>query len=107
MERLLGGSLNLSTVTDRPEVGNHVRDVARGCAAARSGLESGLAAHLPHRSDGPRGGLDGPAERRDEQSVLAGGVRREEARDLGVVEREAGGAEALGIGPEVEPAADE
>ena len=55
-------------------------------------------------------GLYGPlraAEGGDEEGGLARGVRREKLDHLVVVEGEAGGAEALGVGGEIEPPADE
>src|SRR6266545_2397129 len=47
------------------------------------------------------------ADRDDQHAALALGIRREESGDLVVVEREAGGAEAARVGPEVDPPGDD
>src|SRR5207244_2078493 len=76
------------------------RTPRRPCRAPRS---SGG----PERRRRPRGARHRAAERGDEDRVLALGVGREESNDLAVVEREAGGAEALRVGAQVEPPADD
>src|SRR5258706_13650718 len=55
----------------------------------------------------PRRPRDRAAESGHEDRILPVGVGREEGDDLAIVEREAGRAETLGVGAQIEPAADE
>src|SRR5215470_13160276 len=47
------------------------------------------------------------AQRHEKNGALAFGVRREEPNHLVIIKREAGGAQALGIRPEIHPAAED
>src|SRR5439155_5185185 len=74
---------------------------------AQLGRSAAVLSRAPELRARSRRPLDRAAEGRHEDRVLAPRVGREEGHDVVVVEGEAGGAEALRVGGQIEPPTDD